>query len=154
MIVKDFDRQSILSPSEVGALVKRLPKAHVLGLRTILYKPAAEFARLQIPIDLGCKGAFYPEFHAVVIFDLVNKSLAPHILYHEVGHYVFHRVLDSYVKKAWVMEICGQSQPTSDYGKRNPVEDFAESYAVYAQDPRRLTRIPAKHRFMRSKVFC
>lgn len=153
MIIKDFDRQSVLTPAEVAGLVKKLPKAHLQGLRTLLYKPAAEFLRLEIPVDLGCKGAFYPEFYAIVVFDTVSRAMAPHIIYHEIGHYVFHRVIDSYLKKEWVTQIYPRCGASTRYGERNPIEDFAETYALYAQNPADLAGSSPKSIFMRQKVF-
>ncbi len=153
MIIKDFNRQSIVSPEAVAAYVNALPRAHLRGLQTILYKPAHELRQLHIPIEQSCKGAFFPEFQSIIIFNLVDKSLAPHIIYHEIGHYVFHRVINSYVKKEWTTRIYSSSPPVSVYGGRNPVEDFAEAYAFYAQDPQLIAKNPVKQRFMRNKIF-
>jgi hypothetical protein len=153
LIIRDFDRQSVVSPADVGALVRELPKSHLQGLQTILYKPMAEFLRLQISIGASCKGAFYPEYRAIIIFDLVDKSSAAHILYHEIGHYVFHRVIGTYLKKAWVHQIFGKCPASSEYGRRNAIEDFAETYALYAQNPATLAHLPAKSQFMRKNVF-
>lgn len=153
MIIKDFNRQSILSPEELADIVRALPRAHFHGLRTILYKPTNEFLKLQIPVHPGCKGAFYPEFCSIIIHDLVNKSLAPHIIYHEVGHYVFHSIIGSFLKKEWVSSIYSACPPVSAYGKKNAIEDFSEAYAFYISKPEFLLRFPAKFRFMREKVF-
>ena len=153
MIIKDFHRQHILLPSEVARLVNKLPKLHLVGLQTILYKPPYEFSRLQIPVASGCKGAFYPEFSSIIIYDLTNRFLAPHILYHEIGHYVFHRILDSYAKKKWSVEIYASCSATTAYGNKNAVEDFAEAYALYAVNPSLLAKSPPKYRYMRDQVF-
>jgi hypothetical protein len=153
LIIKDFNRQNILSPDEVAMYVNALPRAHLRGLQTILYKPVHEFRQLNIPIDQGCKGAFFPEFQSIIIFNLVDKSLAPHIIYHEIGHYVFHRVIDSYIRKEWTTRVHPFSPPTSVYGGRNAVEDFAETYAVYARDPRLVAKNIARQGFMRNKIF-
>ena len=153
MIVRDFDKQRILSPAEVGAYVKRVPPKHLSGLQSILYKPQHELRSLHIDVDPGCKGAFYPEFRSIIIFDLVSRKLGPHILLHEIGHYVFHRYLDSFAKKEWVTKIWPKEQKITEYGKTSGVEDFAETYAIYLLDPSKLARCPRKAHFLKTKVF-
>ncbi len=153
MIIRDFDRQDILSPQEVAETVKKLPKAHLKGLQSILFKPAAEFQALQLEVSPGCKGAFYPEYRSIVIFDLIDQSMANHIILHEIGHYVYHRYLDSYIKKYWATEIWPKSKKVTAYGETNPVEGFAETYAIYAADSSKLASFAKKYNFMRAKVF-
>ena len=153
MIVRDFDRQSVLSPAEVGRIVEGLPDAHLKGLQCILFKPMWELRQLGVDVSSGCRGAFYPEYRSIIIHDLEDRKMAKHIILHEIGHYVFHAIIGSYLKKEWVTEIFPRSRFVTQYASRNSGEDFAESYAVYASDPKVLSRISRKYYFMKNKVF-
>ena len=155
MIVRDFDKQKIIPKAEVVSCIKKLPKAHIAGLQSIIFKPFSELRGLNIELDISenCKGAFYPEFRSIIIFDLVNRQMAKHIILHEIGHYVFHRYLNSYAKKGWTTQIWKRDNATTCYGKTNAVEDFSETYAYFAQGKHAGHIHHAKIRFMRENVF-
>jgi len=60
----------------------------------------------------------------------------------------------SRVKKRWIAELFPGSACVTAYAGKNPWEDFAETYAYYALEPRILERmLPEKHAFMRDCVF-
>ncbi|PCK04194.1 MAG: hypothetical protein COA42_19410 [Alteromonadaceae bacterium] len=153
MIVKDFNKQRILTVNEVANLVKKLPKSHFRGIQSILYKPAIELRAMDIPVPLNCKGGFYAEYRSIIIHDLQSRTMSEHIIFHEIGHYVFHTVIGSYLRKEWTTKLFPQRNFITDYARLNPHEDFAESYAVYMCEPERLARIPAKFQFMKNRVF-
>ncbi len=101
-----------------------------------------------IPFGLGGWEAFWIVFYG---FDTPDQFF--HVLYHEIGHYVFFQVIGSKVKKRWVTGIYPNSFCATAYGTRNASEDFAESYACYVRDPEYLRHFPEKHAFMRDCVF-
>lgn len=153
MIIRDFEKQKIISPQQVATLVKALPTAHFKGLQSILYKPAREFLAMQIPIDPGCRGAYYPEYRSVVIHDLESRAMAAHIIYHEIGHYVYHVVIGSYVRKDWFSRIGGKPPFATEYAKRGAGEDFAECYALYCLKSAKLHSSSPKYQFLKQRVF-
>ncbi len=152
MVIRDFDRQNFITPNEVAKLVKSLPAAHTRGIQVLWYKPAPEFQAMHLPISPGMKGAYFPEYRSIIIYDLENKQLAKHIIAHEVGHYVYHRVLTSYQRKEWATQIGGKPPFVTDYAKTNLAEDFSECYAAFAVS--HSTNIsPRKRNFLAAQVF-
>lgn len=152
MVIRDFEKQKVLSPAQIADLVRRLPSHHLKGLQTILYKPIFEMRALT-DVDPSCKGGYYPEYRAIIIHDLVNPDLGGHIVCHEIGHYVFHVIIGSYVRKQWTTTLGGRPPFTTEYSQRGPVEDFAENYALAALNSPKLKLNPGKNRFMQTQVF-
>lgn len=154
LVIRDFDRQAVISPEDVSKLVLTLPKHHYSGLRTIFYKPQFEMREYDLPIGQHCKGAYLEEYRAIVIFDLIDRAQSRHVILHEIGHYVFHQKLDATVRSKWTTKVRPNSPCISDYAKTNPAEDFAETYAFYSLSPNlTLRKTPAKHNFMKLHVF-
>lgn len=134
--------------------MRSLPSEHVKGLKGIVFKPARELGIFGIPIHQGCKGGFYPEFYTIVIFDLVDRKTAEHVLYHEIGHYYYHCKMDSYTKKEWTAIYNANRKPVSSYGSKNWVEDFSEAYAYFICQPDKLMANNwRKYIFLKSRVF-
>ena len=75
------------------------------------------------------------------------------MLFHELGHFVYFRVISSFEKKQWVTEVHPVEEAVTRYGRRNAAEDFAEAFALYVQAPGELAGLPGKYRFMRDAVF-
>ena len=152
-----FREQNIVSVDEVVAAVARLPDAHLVGLKELVYDPNRTFLE-QVDYRqwfhvARSKGTFVQNHRKIMVFDFDSSAQFHHILYHEIGHYVFYLVLDSKIKKRWVTELYPNSQHVSDYASRNASEDFAESYAMYLLQPGVLKRIPGKFGFMEREVF-
>ncbi len=46
-----------------------------------------------------------------------------------------------------------KSRRVTRYARRNGLEDFAESYAIFLSDPARLVPLRRKYEFLRNQVF-
>lgn len=151
--VRGFDDQNIASTQEIANTIQKLPRKHLQGLKAVSYVNATQFHAMQLPFDHGCKGAYYPEFRSVIIHDLESRDMFEHIIFHEIGHFVFHVVISPEIRKEWVLNTSHKAEHVTPYAKTNPQEDFAECYAVYAANPAQLAKIPKKHQFFKTKVF-
>jgi hypothetical protein len=88
------------------------------------------------------------------VFHRLGPSvLFHHVLYHEIGHFVFYFAIGSNIKKLWVTEIFPHSNCVTAYAEQSASEDFAETYAAYLRDPAALKDLPQKEVFMRECVF-
>ena len=151
-----FGEQSIVSTDDIVAAVDRVPNHQLEGLRGIIYDPdrvTQELTPLPEPWRFSVKGAFFQSERCVVVYDFASRERFEHILFHEIGHYVFQYILDSFTRKRWVTELYPASRHISAVASRNANEDFAESYATFLLEPERLLQIPKKHAFMRGDVF-
>jgi hypothetical protein len=161
--VTGFGQQNRVSVARIVAAIDALPRFHLQGLHEIEYDPyrLTQKARAYFPLpgeiptlpDPSCQGEFVHDENKILVYPFESLESLLRVLYHEIGHHVFHRVIGSALKQHWVTRIKPGTAPTTDYGARNANEDFAETYAIYLLDPSRLYRIPEKHRFMRDKVF-
>ena len=152
--IKGFGQQNRVSTSTVIELTDGLPRFHLAGLKSIVYAPAAQFAAMRIPIESSRKGAFYADYRSVILHSIDDGESFAHLLFHEIGHYVFHTVIGSYLKKEWVMKFSLGPPYATEYASTDKIEDFAECYALYAANRRDLlAKVPLRHRFMKEKVF-
>jgi hypothetical protein len=74
---------------------------------------------------------------------------------HEIGHNV-HANLSPETQATWeqISTASGNDEYVSEYARTDIHEDFAESYAVYQQDPELLHEVSAaKYDFMRDQVY-
>ncbi len=152
-----FSQQSYFSIDRVVQAVDVLPAFHLEGLREISYLSNYQ-ARIELiyspnPDFVRRRGAFIQRERRIIIYNIDSPALFFHVLYHEIGHYVFFLTLSSVVKKQWVTQIFPKSDCVTVYASTNPSEDFAESYACYVREPERLATIPKKFAFMRDHVF-
>ena len=150
-----FSRQTVVPVANIVAAIDMLPTFHLAGLREICYEP-------ELVIDpfyfSGIRNSrrqaeFIQAKRKIVFFEINDPGLFYHVLYHEIGHFVFYLALSSVIKKIWVTEIFPHSTCATLYGKLNASEDFAESYACYCRDEETLQRIPTKYAFFRDYVF-
>jgi hypothetical protein len=151
-----FGAQTVVTTDEIVAAVDRVPNHQLDGLRGIVYDPdrvTQELTPIPEPWRFRIKGAFFVSERCIVVYDFENRSRFEHILYHEIGHYVFQYILDSFKRKRWVTELYPTSRYVTPVASRNANEDFAESYATFLSEPERLLQIPGKHAFMRRDVF-
>lgn len=155
--VSGFELQNKVSVEQLKASISQIPDSHLANLQVIKYDPTRSIQRLRAFYNGGFTGTpageYLSNYQSVVIYDFIDYDQFRHILFHEIGHFVFFRVISSFTKKEWVTQIYPNSLHISDYAKRNACEDFAESYAFYLNKPDQLANIPAKFHFMRNKVF-
>ncbi|WP_143873859.1 hypothetical protein [Catenovulum sediminis] len=153
LAIKGFDKHKV-SANCIGALLKSIPVGHILGLQSIVFSSAEEFNRLGVSVPLSCQAAYYPAYRSVVIHQNSNIDKLTHVLFHEIGHYVFYSRLSSYSRKEWVSFFGKNNTHVSDYARTNASEDFAECYAFYAkQDWSKFAGVYNKLTFMKSHVF-
>lgn len=156
--LKDFDRQSTVSLQEIADALRILPDRHLAGLRFLVYDPDHRLALFRVCHGSGHLarrwGAYYMRRCRAIVFHGVGTRRAfLETLYHEIGHYVFHRILGGVNRKRWITQLNHAEGHVSDYAGRNGNEDFAESYSAYMTNPRLLREFPQKYAFMRDTVF-
>ncbi len=147
--VAGFSQQDVVGTAHIVAAIDVLPAFHLAGLREIVYAPA-------LAPGFGGRtphAEFIQRQRRIVFYDIGDKALFDHVLYHEIGHFVFFLALHSSVKKDWVTRIFPHSDCMTVYGARNASEDFAETYACYVRQPENLLALPEKYAFMRDVVF-
>lgn len=161
LLIANFDRQKIVSKDQVIRAVYRLPKAHYKGIQAIRYDPyrtlATTMSYLQNkPSSPRTRGFYYHEQDLSVIIIFPFRTLAEfyHILYHEIGHYVFLRVLSQSQRDEWFFKVRPQEKKfVSIEARQNSREDFAETYAFYCTKPSHLSIVPRKADFLQEIVF-
>lgn len=154
LIIKGFDKQAEVTADEAVLLLKQLPVSHLKGLRYVVFDPTRFFQRSYVsPVipNRSIKGQYYPEMlDAIILYEIKDKESFQHILLHEIGHYVFQRILSSVQKKDWVTRLYSQSVFVSEYAKTNAQEDFAETYAFYMQKKAFGYALQPKYHFLNS----
>lgn len=162
LLIANFDKQSIVSQEEVIGAVRRLPKSHYANIQAIRYDPkrtlATAVSALQNrPSSPRTSGFFYHEHEyglsVIVLFRFRSRKEFHHILYHEIGHFVFLKVLQQGLRDEWFSLRRGEKRCVSHEARRNAREDFAETYAYYCTTPVRLSTVPRKRAFIRDSVF-
>lgn len=157
VLISGFARQSQLSVEDISAIVDSLPAFHLVSLDMITYDPDWATNTAQRLLDAPCpkrsKAVYVREERRILVFNFDNASELKHALYHEIGHHVFERIVDSTIRKRWVTDVNPNSNHVTNYAAENSDEDFAESYAIFVQNPERLREIPKKYVFMRDEIF-
>lgn len=151
-----FSAQKLIKVDDVVAAIKSIPHGHLAGLRGVIYDPGKATQELTAYPErwsFTVKGAFFHQERCVVVYDFESLAKFRHVLFHEIGHYVFYWLLDSYTKQRWVTQLAPQAPHVTRVAARNASEDFAESYAFFLEDRNVLLRNPRKHEFMRTEVF-
>jgi hypothetical protein len=157
VLISGFARQSKVSVKTITAIVDATPAFHLVGLDMITYDPQWETTSAQKLLDDSCstssKAVYMRGDRRILVFGFDDLAQFKHVLYHEIGHHVFERVIDSTLRKEWVTVVNPKSTHVTDYAAQSAAEDFAESYSVFLNDPARLQKIPTKYVFMRDKIF-
>lgn len=162
LLIADFDHQNIVSKQEVVSAVRRLPKSHYAGIKAIRYDPkrtlATAVAALQNrPSSTRTNGFFYHEHEqglsVIILFRFSSRREFYHTLYHEIGHFVFLKVLQQGQRDEWFSLRREETRTVSRQAQRNARENFAETYAFYCTRPSRLAAVPRKWAFFRDSVF-
>lgn len=141
--------------------VQRLPLSHYADIRAIRFDPHRTLGTQlsfiqQKPFSQRTKGLYYHEhdLSVIIIFQFSSVFQFHHILYHEIGHYVFLRVLEQEQRNQWFFSIRpSEDKYVSPQAKQNSREDFAETYAYYCTTPSHLKFIPHKAKYFRDIVF-
>lgn len=161
ILIAGFESQKIVSRNEVIQALLKLPELHLRGIKVVRYDPNRVIATsmtwlMDEPMAPGTRGSYYQtdNFSAVVVWKFNSKAEFYHILYHEVGHYVFMQTLQQPARNQWMYDIRKQEpQTVSQYAKKNSREDFAESYAAFVTQQPSLNACPMRRTFMVTKVF-
>jgi len=157
LLVSGFSRQAIASVEQISSTVDVVPTFHLAGLDQIVYDPGWEtgsgLALRQNQCPRRSKAVFLRNERKILVFEFDNLAELRHILYHEIGHHVFDRVLESALRRKWVTLINPHSRHVTRYAARNALEDFAECYAIFVRDPKQLQKIHRKYVFLRDWVF-
>jgi len=89
----------------------------------------------------------------IIIYEFDSIDMFYHVLFHEIGHFVYFLSISSQLKKNWVTKTHKTEPFVSALSKRNAAEDFAECYAIYLSKPERLKQSPQKYNFIHQNVF-
>lgn len=153
IIVKGFKDQSIVTISELLAMIDVIPLHHKQSIKNIVYDPSRFYQRSYAqPKPLNRRvAAEYNRlpFSYVVVYKFTSKEQLRHMLYHEIGHHVYHHVLSSSQKKNWVTQLYASKNFISDYAKTNASEDFAETYSYFFHQPSLCAKFTDKYNFIK-----
>jgi hypothetical protein len=163
LLIADFDRQNIVSKEQVVRAVRRLPRSHYAGIQAIRYDPSRTLATAvsalqNKPSSPHTDGFFYHEHEyglsVIVLFRFGSVAEFHHILYHEIGHFVFLKVLDQARRDEWFFSVRrAEERFVSSRARTNAREDFAETYTFFCTRQGRLAHVPRKRDFFRDRVF-
>jgi hypothetical protein len=154
-----FGQQSLIPIENMLEQLNSLPDNHLAGLRTIEYDPSR---RNLLPSLINsilhrapdyCKGVFLQRKRKIIIYEFDSLDMFYHVLFHEIGHFVYFLSISSQLKKNWVTQTHKIEPFVSALSKRNAAEDFAECYATYLTKPDRLKLSPQKYNFIHQSVF-
>ena len=158
LAIRGFSDQSQVPVETIVRWLEALPNFHLAGLDAVIFDPKRRLdptlADLPLLATPTHKGQFVKADRQVLIHDFATADELQHILYHEIGHHVFERVLSTTQRHHWVLELSRRtSARITRYARRNALEDFAESYAVFVTDPGRVENLHRKYTFLREEVF-
>jgi hypothetical protein len=152
-----FRRCKLARPLAIAQALQLVPAHHLEGLKKIAYEERALVPGLtrwvRLPRRSRHRGRYDQDEQAITLHWCRDREELFHALFHELGHFVYFRILSSYDKKHWVTEVHRRDPPVSAYGRRNAAEDFAEAYAFFVRAPGELAERGHKYRFMRETVF-
>ena len=150
-----FSQQRIVSREQVRAAFLDLPDSHTRGIGLIRYDPNrlvhSAINQYLEPVPGSVRGSFYHSetMQAVILWRFDSAVEFYHILYHEVGHYVFMKTLSQQQRDAWLYDIRKKEKVTvSSYACANAKEDFSECYASWFTQPDVLRRCPMRCQFL------
>ncbi len=141
--------------------IHRLPKSHYQGIQAIRYDPNRTLATTiscldNKPSSPRTQGYYYHEkdMSVIIVFPFESLTEFYHILYHEIGHYVFLRTLDQRQRDYWMYKVRAEEKKwISVQARQNAREDFAETYAFFCLNSSRLLTVPLKSSFFQDIVF-
>ena len=152
-----FKKCPLVSPDVVAGALACLPPHQLEGLKKIRYEDVPwvpGISRwLRIPGLSRLKGRYDVKESSIVLHACASRAELFRALFHEVGHFVYFRIISSFDKKRWVTGVSRAEPEVSRYGGRNAAEDFAEAFASFALHAGSLAGLPGKERFMAEIVF-
>lgn len=161
LLIANFDQQSIVSRDDVLTAVRRLPRLHYAALDVIRYDPKRQIATtlsylFEESTPIQANGLYYQERDTavVILFFFNSRQSFLHVLYHEIGHHVFLRVLSQAQRDAWFYQVRpAEPAAISHRAQRNAREDFAECYAAWCLESPLLPKLPVRFNFFANSVF-
>ncbi len=161
ILVAGFNHQKIVTRDEVVNALVVLPDLHLRGIKVVRYDPHKIIATtmnwlMETPIPSGARGSYYQSenLSAIVVWKFNSRAEFFHILYHEIGHYVFMRMLSQSQRDQWIYQVrAKETQTVSIYASRNSREDFSESYAAWVNQDPSMKKCPLRAAFMAHVVF-
>jgi hypothetical protein len=156
-----FSQQNLVARSQVVQAFERVPRQHRRGIHLIRYDPHKLIAQTinqfsDQSIRHSVKGSYYTseDLKAVVIWRFHSVEEFYYILYHEVGHHVFHKYLQQSERDEWLYGVRKRELTTvSDYACTNAREDFSECYAFKMQGLPALALCPERAAYFDQYVF-
>jgi len=157
LLLRDFGKQSIVDIQKLVTYINSLPLFHLEDLNEILYDPERYTPQIlnneYYQSLTNTKGIYIQSHKQIVIFEIHSMDQLLHLIFHELGHHVYFKIIKQATKMKWVKDICRNDKFITEYASRNAAEDFAESYASYLLEPDKLKQIPLKYNFLRKHVF-
>lgn len=152
-----FKDSRLVKIMAVARAIELLPAHQLEGLKKITYEEKASIPGLRgwvrLPGKSSHKGRYDSSNNSITIHLCDTRELFFHTLFHELGHFVYFRILSSFEKKRWVQETYKKEPPVTPYGNRNAAEDFAEGFALYVTGPDKLRGRAGKYAYMQNVVF-
>lgn len=158
ILITNFHRQSSVQVDDIVKSLDNIPNRHLEGLVEILYDPEREFQKNifgWIPKRKRLIVAEYAgDLRTIIIYPFADKAVFFHALLHELGHFVYQQRIDSFIRKHWVTHVFRKDRAVTSYAALNAAEGFAESYAIYVNDPVYLQNsFEQEYQFMQKTVF-
>lgn len=158
LTIRGFSSLTRVSVDQIINWVEAAPAFHLVGLTAIIHDPQHQLdpalTDSGLPAGASHKAQYVKAERRILLHDFADVAELQHILYHEIGHHVWDQVLNTPLRRHWLLELSQRrSRRVTRYAQRNALEDFAESYAVFLCDPERLEPLQRKYDFLRNKVF-
>jgi hypothetical protein len=158
LTIRGFSGLARVSVDQIVNWVESAPAFHLVGLTAIIYDPHHQLdpaaTDSALPASAAHKAQYVKAKRHILVHDFADTAELQHILYHELGHHVWDQVLNTMLRRHWLLELSQRrSRRVTRYAQRNALEDFAESYAVFLCDPARLGPLQRKYDFLRNNVF-
>jgi len=103
LLLSGFSMQTIVTLDEIVTAVEILPDVHLQGLNVIRYDPARIMQRTDWQKHQVAQSdvaghyflrTFYEKNNDIIVYKFRTKRGFLRILYHEIGHHVFHYVMN------------------------------------------------------------
>jgi len=158
LTIRGFSGQTRMNVEQIVNWIEAAPAFHLVGLTAIIFDPQhlLDLAATDsaLPTHATHKAQYVKIEQHILVHDFDNAEELQHILYHELGHHVWDRILTTTLRRQWLLELSlRKSRRVTRYAQRNGLEDFAESYAIFLSDPARLEPLHRKYTFLRNQVF-
>jgi len=148
--------------AEVSKAMEKLPKAFLRHVKAIDRQEKAPGGPGHSSYDPNNGSLIYYDKGVRRQDGTLNKKQIQESLYHEVAHSLEKEkgLIDAWCQRVgWIRGSRGWSRTSQNkgfvytYGKRDPFEDFATSFAMYFTNPKRLAKVsPDKFRFIAELV--